>query len=614
MHNMTNDQLVLQVNKINISPDKTYVKYNQNERGKVLDVTVIDNDGINAYDLTNKKIRFVDDKENNKLIVDDEADNPNRFTRTNDSQGKFSYTLNDLAYQRSGIARFEIYTDADHIDATSNFEIQIENMTSTVVANESYISSLEGLVAHHRSTIDTTETETNQLIASLNKQIAQAISDGNKNVAGEVSSIKEIIQQMQTEYKSKSDALAKLTSDWQTQTQTIQNSADDQLKQINENANSEIDKLKQDADDQLKTNQENATAALTKINQDAADQLKSNQTANDAEINSVKQQLSDELAKIEADKATAIKGVTDARDKAIQDATDKLTAKLQSVQADYDSWKTSTVGDFQAKLDKLTQQLNTDETDQASLRQAIDSAKETVSKLQDVDFTVYVHKDDLKNYYTKAELNPMIEQAGKVKTVNGIQPDSSGNIAIPAPDLSGLETTVDAKTANDALDKKISDNTVAIRENSDAIATKANASDVYTKAELDPKLADAGKVKTVNNIEPVDGNITIPAPDLSSLETKEDVKKALDAKADKADLDSKADKTDLDSKADKTDVTTLQATVTGLSTKVDSVVTKLSDGTLAKVAHFKASEEQKAVDWSKDDGKGGLPKIGIIDG
>lgn len=606
MHNMTNDQLVLQVNKINISPDKTYVKYNQNERGKVLDVTVIDNDGINAYDLTNKKIRFVDDKENNKLIVDDEADNPNRFTRTNDSQGKFSYTLNDLAYQRSGIARFEIYTDADHIDATSNFEIQIENMTSTVVANESYISSLEGLVAHHRSTIDTTETETNQLIDSLNKQIAQAISDGNKSVADEVSSIKEIIQQMQTEYKSKSDALAKLTSDWQTQTQTIQNSADDQLKQINENANSEIDKLKQDADDQLKTNQENATAAFTKINQDAADQLKSNQTANDAEINSVKQQLSDELAKVETDKVTAIQGITNARDKAIQDATDKLTAKLQSVQADYDSWKTSTVSDFQAKLDKLTKELATDESSQTALKQAIDSAKDTISKIKDVDFTVYVHKDDLKNYYTKAELDPMIEQAGKVKSVNGVKPDEkTGNINIPAPDLSGLETKVDAKTDHDKLDKKITDNATAIKGNSDAIATKANASDVYTKAELDPKLADAGKVKTVNNIEPVDGNITIPAPDLSGLETKADAKKALDAKA---------DKTDLDSKADKTDVTTLQATVTGLSTKVDSVVTKLSDGTLAKVAHFKASEEQKAVDWSKDDGKGGLPKIGIIDG
>lgn len=109
--------------------------------------------------------------------------------------------------------------------------------------------------------------------------------------------------------------------------------------------------------------------------------------------------------------------------------------------------------------------------------------------------------------------------------------------------------------------------------------------------------AVAGKVKTVNNVAPDDkGNITIPAPDLSGLETKADAKKALDAKA------------------DKTNVNNLQAMVTGLSTKVDSVVTKLSDGTLAKVAHFKASEEQKAVDWSKDDGKGGLPKIGIIDG
>lgn len=584
MHNMANDQLVLQVNKINISPDKTYVKYNQNERGKVLDVTVIDNDSINAYDLTNKKIRFIDEKEDNKLIIDDEADNPSHFTRANDTQGKFSYTFHDLVYQRSGIARFEIYTDSEHIDATANFEIQIENMTSTVVANESYISSLESLVAHYRSTIDTTETETNQLIDSLNKQIAQAISDGNKSVADEVSSIKEIIQQMQTEYNSKSDALAKLTSDWQTQTQTIQNSADDQLKKINENANSEIDKLKQDA----------------------ADQLKSNQTANAVEINSVKQQLSDELAKVETDKATAIQGITNARDRAISDATDKLNAKLTALQEDYDEWKTSTVGDFQSKLDKLTEQLNTDETNQASLKQAIDAAKEALSKINDIDFTVYAHKTDLENYYTKAETDAKLAEAGKVKTVNNVAPDSAGNVTIPAPDLSGLETKTDAKSANDAINKKISDNATAIKKNSDDIATKANSTDVYTKAELDPKLAEAGKVKTVNNITPDDnGNIAIPAPDLSNLETKTDAKTA---------LDSKADKTDLDAKADKSDVTTLQTTVTGLSTKVDSVVTKLSDGTLAKVAHFKASEEQKAVDWSKDDGKGGLPKFGIIDG
>ena len=67
-------------------------------------------------------------------------------------------------------------------------------------------------------------------------------------------------------------------------------------------------------------------------------------------------------------------------------------------------------------------------------------------------------------------------------------------------------------------------------------------------------------------------------------------------------------------KADSSDVTTLQAMITGLSTKVDSITTKLNDGTLVQAAHFKVSDEQKAVDWSKDDGKGGLPKFGIIDG
>lgn len=186
MHNMTNDQLVLQVNKINISPDKTYVKYNQNERGKVLDVTVIDNDGINAYNLTGKKIRFVDDKEDNKLILDDEADNPSHFTRTNDAQGKFSYTFHDLVYQCSGIARFEIYTDSEHIDATASFEIQIENTTSLVAANESYISSLEGLVAHYRSTIDTTVSENKQLINELTNRINQSISKSQNDFSSKL--------------------------------------------------------------------------------------------------------------------------------------------------------------------------------------------------------------------------------------------------------------------------------------------------------------------------------------------------------------------------------------------------------------------------------------------
>ena len=215
-----------------------------------------------------------------------------------------------------------------------------------------------------------------------------------------------------------------------------------------------------------------------------------------------------------------------------------------------------------------------------------DSPKWSVFILERSFYMANIFADGEK-LLTKSDISSLQSAvAGKVKTVNNVAPDDKGNITIPAPDLSGVETKLDAKSVHDNLSKKVNDNIAAIKKNSNDIATKANATDVYTKAELDPKLAEAGKVKTVNNIEPVDGNITIPAPDLSGLETK----------------------------ADRSEVISLQTQVDFLDDQVKSVVTKLSDGTLAKVAHFKASEEQKAVDWSKDDGKGGLPKIGIIDG
>lgn len=584
--------LTLPTNK-SISTVSDHVrKIGQGEAGQKLEVIVTDADG-SGYNLDGKTLEFSENKEGGKIVSDNDQ---GHFEIKDAKAGRFVYTLAPAVYAASGVAWFDITSaDGSVIDTTKNFNIDVIEDESIYINNDNYVSSLASFETHYDGVIKKAKEDSEALLTKIDGQLSQALADNNKKAADSLTDQKAQLQklidstnQLQTDWNAQftkqKQSLADVDASWQAQTKKIQ-----------DGANSQIAAIKSDAD-----TQKNA------IQQAADDQLKANKNANDAEIADVKKQLADELAKVEADKATAIQGVTDARDKAISDATDKLNANLRSLQEDYNTWKTSTVGDFQAKLDKLTQQLNTDETDQASLRQAIDSAKETVSKLHEVDFTVYAHKTDLENYYTKAETDDKLAEAGKVKTVNGIQPDSSGNITIPAPDLSGLETKVDAKSANDALDKKISDNATAINKNSDDIATKANSTDVYTKAELDPKLAEAGKVKTVNNITPDStGNVNIPAPDLSNLETKTDAKTALDAKA---------DKTDLDAKADKSDVTTLQTTVTGLSTKVDSVVIKLSDGTLAKVAHFKASEEQKAVDWSKDDGKGGLPKIGIIDG
>lgn len=530
--------LTLPTNK-SISTVSDHVrKIGQGEAGQKLEVIVTDADG-SGYNLDGKTLEFSENKEGGKIVSDNDQ---GHFEIKDAKAGRFVYTLAPAVYAASGVAWFDITSaDGSVIDTTKNFNIDVIEDESIHINNDNYVSSLASFETHYDGVIKKAKEDSEALLTKIDGQLSQALADNNKKAADSLTDQKAQLQklidstnQLQTDWNAQltkqKQSLADVDASWQTQSKKIQDDANSKIAEIESNADTQKNAIQQAADDQLKANK----------------------NANDAEIADVKKQLANELNKIEADKTTAIQGVTDARDKAISDATDKLNANLRSLQEDYNTWKTSTVGDFQAKLDKLTQQLNTDETDQASLRQAIDSAKETVSKLHDVDFTVYAHKSDLENYYTKTETDAKLAEAGKVKTVNGIQPDSVGNIAIPAPDLSGLETKADAKTTNDTLDKKISDNTVAIRKNSDAIATKANASDVYTKAELDPKLADAGKVKTVNNIEPDStGNITIPVPDLSNLETKVDAKKALDAKADKTDLDSKADKTDVNNLQNK---------------------------------------------------------------
>lgn len=426
MHNMTNDQLVLQVNKINISPDKTYVKYNQNERGKVIDINVIDNDGINAYDLTNKKIRFVDEKEDNKLIIDDEADNPSHFTRANDTQGKFSYTFHDLVYQRSGIARFEIYTDSEHIDATANFEIQIENMTSTVVANESYISSFEGLVAHYHNTVNTTVSETQQLINSLTDKINRAISNGQNDVANELSDARAKLQQITTDANN-------LKNSWNAEFETEKQNFTDLQNQWK----AQTAKINQDANSQIKA-----------INDNAAQQLKNNQSANDA----------------------AIKEVNGQRDAAINQANTNFQNEINKLQQDYNAWKAEKLADFNKSLQSLTDQISTDQADLTNFNKQLSDTKielaNMAKQLDSIDFARFVTGDQFKEAMSK--------KASGIK-VRGLRGDYV--MAVNAND-SNIDATPSTQQAG-LVDSGVL--AAAVQALADAILDKNH----YTKQEVD---------------------------------------------------------------------------------------------------------------------------------
>lgn len=99
---------------------------------------------------------------------------------------------------------------------------------------------------------------------------------------------------------------------------------------------------------------------------------------------------------------------------------------------------------------------------------------------------------DLSDYYTKAETNTLIASAGKVKTVNGIQPDEDGNITVPT--------------------------------------AEADLSDYYTKTETNALISSFGRVKSINGVQPdAEGDVTleIPSADLSGYCTKSELESAL---------------------------------------------------------------------------------------
>ena len=379
---------------ITLTTDKTlsdvgnYVrKIGQGEAGQKLEVIVTDAYG-SGYNLNGKTLEFSENKEGGKIVSDNDLDH---FEIKDAEAGRFVYTLASAVYAASGVAWFDITSaNGSVIDTTKNFNINVIEDESIHINNDNYVSSLAAFETHYDGVIKKTKEDSEALLTKINEQLSQALTDNNQKVANSLADQKAQLQklidstnQLQTDWNvqftKQKQSLSDVATSWQTQ-----------FKKIQDDANSKIAGIESNADTQK--------VAIQKA---ADDQLKANKNANDAEIADVKKQLADELAKAKAEKQSAIQDITNARDKAISDATDKLAAKLQSVQGDYDRWKASTINDFQGKLDKLTQQLNTDEADQARLKQAIDSAEEAISKIKDIDFTQYAHKDDLIEGYVE---------------------------------------------------------------------------------------------------------------------------------------------------------------------------------------------------------------------
>ena len=90
-------------------------------------------------------------------------------------------------------------------------------------------------------------------------------------------------------------------------------------------------------------------------------------------------------------------------------------------------------------------------------------------------------KADSATVYTKTQVDQMIASAGKVKTVNGVQPDNGGNISIAIPDISGKANSTDVASLQNTVNNINSTRTPIVTGASgdDLFAFKTNQIRLY---------------------------------------------------------------------------------------------------------------------------------------
>jgi len=347
-----------------------------------------------------------------------------------------------------------------------------------------------------------------------------------------------------------------------------------------------IDQLSKTASD----TQSRAKAVLDKINSDFTDYsnkyntLATSWQAQEKAINdAANKQLANLKTSNQADITAAVKSINDQRDAALKQLNDDKTKELAGIQSDYNSWKASTVKDFNDTAQTIKESISENDQKLTTVSKQVSDTVASMNSLKQqfdkVDFSKFVTGDTIKNYYTKEETDLRLAQAGKVKTVDNIQPDSSGNITTDHYTKSQTDQKLGQKitfvkcdspqAAHDASMNPAADGSIVFcvydmnDEPSQAvvgdqkiniewlynhlndlstqvsglsnlqslIAGKANSADVYTKSDTDgivnnlkTLIANAGKVKTVNNVQPdSSGNINIPAPDLSGKANQSDL-------------------------------------------------------------------------------------------
>ncbi|WP_281196442.1 phage upper tail fiber protein [Lactobacillus acetotolerans] len=502
--------------------DNAHRKLRQDESGLSITVTVLNEDNT-AYDLTGKNLVFCENKQNNKVIVDNgKGDNSGKFNRNsdNDTKGIFTYVLQEDAYAASGMAWFEI-TDGITVDSTKNFYLDVERDASVSLSNNDYIGSLKAL----ETAMAGAQNKVTNDLANMEAQITQQIADTKTASESEITqAIKKLTDQTTAALSNVDEYTQKLNtlqSQWDSELQSIQTKAstdtDSAVKAINDRYTNDFASLQSDF-----TNWQTSTTQNYQKQVDAI------------------------LAQVQGDETTVAN---------LQKQVDAAAAEMQDLNKQFSNV------DF-------TQFLKPSALDNYYTKAEVDSKTSgTVVTAYDV---ASKKPTTVTNSYTSEEL---VDQGALGQFADQIN-QLKGRQTVDAPDFNTLTDTGiyfvskpwngknfpnDYQGVLAVFNASSNDNTEITQ-----IYFADNGTDVFVRTygwingglawgnwnqiawqsditNLQTAIASAGKVKTVNGTQPDNtGNISIAIPDISG-------------------------------KADKTDVSNLQSMITGLSTKVDSL-------------------------------------------
>lgn len=480
-------QIMLTTNKTASNVGDYVRKIGQEERGQVLPVIVVDATGT-PYDLSDKKIVFSESKDSGKYVVDDGKDSRSgKFTLTDSKNGKFSYTLQEQVYPESGTAWFDIVSaDGTVLDTTVSFRFVVIPAPTLHVNDDNYSSTLKALQAHYQGVIKNTETQTQNLINSLTDKIDQAISNGQRDVANELSDARAKLQSIQdqenkliaswtTELNTQKQNFATLQSQWQAQSKSISDDYASKKAKIESDAQSQHNSIQAAADQQLQANKSASDAELAKIRSDA-------QTQHD---------------QIEKAKNDAIAEITSQRDAAINQANADFKLKIDAFQKDYDAWKSTTLADFTKQLADIKTNISNDQSTLSDFDKKLDYTKQELQamakQLDSLDFTNFVTGDQFKEAMSKkasglkvmglgGEYVMAVDQSDQ--NINGLPSGVQGLADIGV--LSGaLQVLADAILDKNhytkaEVDRMVNDAKTTIMN---TVNTKANASDLNNKAD-----------------------------------------------------------------------------------------------------------------------------------